>query len=147
MFTEILLKDSQNVALLLDILEETDFYIRFETIQLFNTLLKNSSVLHDAILASPMGISRYWIYINSRLIDLLDDSREIIRNSGLLLLLALTKSNAEIQKIVAFENAFEKLLGIIIEEGASDGDIIVQDCIELIHNLLQFNVSNQVFYL
>jgi hypothetical protein len=81
---------------------------------------------------------------NFRLIDLLDDSREIIRNAGLLLLLALTKSNAEIQKIVAFENAFEKLLGIVIEEGASDGDIIVQDCMEVIHNLLRFNVSNQV---
>lgn len=84
------------------------------------------------------------ISLLSRLIDLLDDSREIIRNAGLLLLLALTKSNAEIQKIVAFENAFEKLLGIVIEEGASDGDIIVQDCMEVIHNLLRFNVSNQV---
>lgn len=59
MFTEIFTKDFSNVALLLDILEETDFYIRYETIQLFNTLLKNSNVLHDAILASPMGISRY----------------------------------------------------------------------------------------
>jgi hypothetical protein len=88
-----------------------------------------------------LGIIKIFYF---RLIDLLDDSREIIRNAGLLLLLALTKSNAEIQKIVAFENAFEKLLGIIIEEGASDGDIVVQDCMEVIHNLLRFNVSNQV---
>lgn len=33
----------------------------------------------------------------------------------------LTKSNAAIQKIVAFENAFERLLDIITEEGNSDG--------------------------
>lgn len=40
---------------------------------------------------------------------------------GLLLLQQLTKSNAAIQKIVAFENAFERLLDIITEEGSSDG--------------------------
>lgn len=33
----------------------------------------------------------------------------------------LTKSNAAIQKIVAFESAFERLLDIITEEGSSDG--------------------------
>jgi hypothetical protein len=49
---------------------------------------------------SPVGIPR--------LIDLLDDQREIIRNEGLLLLISLTESNADIQKIVAFESAFGK---------------------------------------
>lgn len=39
----------------------------------------------------------------------------------LLLLELLTKSNANIQKIVAFENAFDILLRIISEEGFSDG--------------------------
>lgn len=38
-----------------------------------------------------------------------------------MLLQQLTKSNAAIQKIVAFENAFERLLDIITEEGNSDG--------------------------
>lgn len=42
---------------------------------------------------------------------------------GLLLLQQLTKSNAAIQKIVAFESAFERLLDIITEEGSSDGGI------------------------
>ena len=40
---------------------------------------------------------------------------------ALLLLIQLTKGNANIQKIVAFENAFERLLDIIKEEGNSDG--------------------------
>lgn len=44
-----------------------------------------------------------------------------IFRQGLLLLQQLTKSNAAIQKIVAFENAFERLLDIITEEGSSDG--------------------------
>ena len=40
---------------------------------------------------------------------------------GLLLLTQLTKGNTNIQKIVAFENAFERLLQIVSEEGCSDG--------------------------
>lgn len=65
---------------------------------------------------------------------------------GLLLLISLTQSNAEIQKIIAFENAFERLLNIIVNEGATDGGIIVQDCLQLTLNLLRYNVSNQNFF-
>jgi hypothetical protein len=66
-------KDSGNVTLLLDILAEVDFYVRFNCIQLLNTLYTNvGNALHEGILTSPLGISR--------LIDLLDDRREIIRN-------------------------------------------------------------------
>ncbi|XP_075888687.1 general vesicular transport factor p115 isoform X9 [Nelusetta ayraudi] len=82
----------------------------------------------------------------SRLMDLLADSREVIRNDGLLLLQQLTKTNAAIQKIVAFENAFERLLDIITEEGSSDGGIVVEDCLLLLLNLLKNNSSNQNFF-
>ncbi|KAJ3189847.1 Vesicle-mediated ER to Golgi transport protein [Gaertneriomyces sp. JEL0708] len=136
MFTEIYTKDPANVTILLDVLEEADFYVRFYTVQLLSTLLEHGATrLQDCILTSPLGISR--------LIDLLDDRREIIRNEGLLLLIALTQNNADIQKIIAFENAFERLLAIIMDEGATDGGIIVQDCLTLTHNLLKYNVSNQ----
>ena len=60
------------------------------------------------------------------------------------MLISLTENNADIQKIVAFENAFERLLEIIAEEGGLNGGIIVQDCLHLILNLLRYNVSNQV---
>ncbi|CAI5789719.1 general vesicular transport factor p115 isoform X3 [Podarcis lilfordi] len=82
----------------------------------------------------------------SRLMDLLADSREVIRNDGVLLLQQLTKSNAAIQKIVAFENAFERLLDIITDEGNSDGGIVVEDCLLLLQNLLKNNNSNQNFF-
>lgn len=64
--------------------------------------------VQDIILVSPMGMSK--------LMDLLAENREVIRNDAVLLLIHLTKSNANIQKIVAFENAFDKLLTIISEE-------------------------------
>ncbi|MGH0132138.1 UNVERIFIED_CONTAM: hypothetical protein FKN15_049999 [Acipenser sinensis] len=65
---------------------------------------------------------------------------------GLLLLQHLTKCNAAIQKIVAFENAFERLLDIITEEGNGDGGIVVEDCLLLLLNLLKNNSSNQNFF-
>jgi hypothetical protein len=70
-------------------------------------------------------------------------NRSISIIEGLLLLISLTQNNAEIQKIIAFENAFDRLIGIILEEGASEGGIIVQDCLNLTLNLLRYNVSNQ----
>ncbi|KAJ3118119.1 hypothetical protein HK100_000674 [Physocladia obscura] len=129
-------RDPRNVALLLDILEDFEFYIRFNAIQLLATLLDATGpAFQDAVLTAPTGIAR--------LMDLLDDPREIIRNEALLLLISLTSNNAEIQKIIAFENAFERLLGIVLAEGASEGDIIVQDCLTLTLNLLRYNISNQ----
>ena len=44
-----------------------------------------------------------------------------------MLLITLTTAHADIQKIIAFENAFERLLEIVFEEGAVEGDIIVQE--------------------
>jgi hypothetical protein len=42
-----------------------------------------------------------------------------------LLLIQLTRNNGSIQKIVAFENAFERLFSIVDEEGNSDGGSLI----------------------
>ena len=66
---------------------------------------------------------------------------------GLLLLTALTPSSTDLQKLVAFENAFDRIFGIIDSEGAlTNGGIIVQDCLSLLANLLRLNVSNQSYF-
>uniref|UniRef100_A0A7M4EKE4 General vesicular transport factor p115 n=1 Tax=Crocodylus porosus TaxID=8502 RepID=A0A7M4EKE4_CROPO len=138
-FTEVFIKQSENITLLLTLLEEFDFHVRWPGVKLLTSLLKQQGPqLQQIILVSPMGVSR--------LMDLLADSREVIRNDGVLLLQQLTKSNAAIQKIVAFENAFERLLDIITEEGNSDGGIVVEDCLLLLQNLLKNNNSNQNFF-
>ncbi len=64
----------------------------------------------------------------------------------LLLLIQLTKGNANIQKIVAFENAFDRLFEVINEEGFADGGIVVEDCLLFMLNLLRNNASNQNFF-
>lgn len=120
------LRVQDNVLLLLALLEEFDFYVRYHTVKLLTTLLANRPrQLQNAIMEQPVGISR--------LMDLLTDQREVIRNEvwrcilpvlclfmreqSLLLMVQLTKSNANIQKIVAFESAFEKILDIIASVG------------------------------
>uniref|UniRef100_A0A8C8S3P3 General vesicular transport factor p115 n=1 Tax=Pelusios castaneus TaxID=367368 RepID=A0A8C8S3P3_9SAUR len=138
-FTEIFIKQQENITLLLTFLEEFDFHVRWPGVKLLTSLLKQQGPqVQQIILVSPMGVSR--------LMDLLADSREVIRNDGVLLLQQLTKSNAAIQKIVAFENAFERLLDIVTDEGHSDGGIVVEDCLLLLQNLLKNNNSNQNFF-
>ncbi|XP_067903067.1 general vesicular transport factor p115 isoform X3 [Heterodontus francisci] len=138
-FAEIYIKHQENLTLLLSLLEEFDFHVRWPAVKLLTALLKNQGPqVQQIILVSPMGVSR--------MMDLLADSREVIRNDGLLLLQQLTKANAAIQKIVAFENAFERLLDIITEEGMSDGGIVVEDCLLLLLNLMKNNSSNQNFF-
>jgi len=54
--------------------------------------------LQDAILSSRGVV---------RLMDMLTE-REVIRNEALVLLVALTQANEEVQKIAAFEGAFDR---------------------------------------
>ncbi|KAK7381438.1 hypothetical protein VNO78_34128 [Psophocarpus tetragonolobus] len=136
MNTDLLSREADCISLLLSLLEEDDFYVRYYTLQILTALLTNSPQrLQEAILTIPRGITR--------LMDMLMD-REVIRNEALLLLTHLTREAEEIQKIVVFEGAFEKIFSIIREEGNSDGGVVVQDCLELLNNLLCSNASNQV---
>lgn len=64
-----------------------------------------------------------------------------------MVLIALTPSSAELQKLVAFENVFERIFVIIDAEGSiSHGSEIVTDCLRLLANLLRFNASNQSYF-
>lgn len=138
-FTEMFIKNSDSVMLVLGFMEEYDFRVRWPAVKLLVNLLGNKPKdIQEIILVSPMGVSK--------LMDLLSDSREVIRNQALLLLTQLTKGNANIQKIVAFENAFDRLFDVISEEGYTDGGIVVEDCLLLMLNLLKNNTSNQNFF-
>ncbi|ESZ95065.1 hypothetical protein SBOR_4520 [Sclerotinia borealis F-4128] len=129
-----------NIALLLDFLDTNDFYSRLYSLQLLSVILSSRTErTEECIFTAPLGISR--------LVAILDDRREAIRNEGLSLLTYLTPSSSELQKLVAFENAFERIFSIIKLEGSlHDGDRIVEDCLILLANLLRLNVSNQSFF-
>jgi len=67
------LEDSENVAALMSLLEEKDFYVRHPAVQLLTHLLtQRTKQLQECVLRNPTGIAT--------LIDTLQDTREVIRN-------------------------------------------------------------------
>ncbi|RDW66149.1 hypothetical protein BP6252_09784 [Coleophoma cylindrospora] len=129
-----------NITLLLDFLDTSDFYSRLYSLQLLSAILSSRTErTEECIFTAPLGISR--------LVAVLDDRRDAIRNEGLSLLTYLTPNSAELQKLVAFENAFDRIFNIIKQEGSiAQGDRPVEDCLILLANLLRLNVSNQSFF-
>uniref|UniRef100_A0A3Q3DSG9 General vesicular transport factor p115 n=1 Tax=Hippocampus comes TaxID=109280 RepID=A0A3Q3DSG9_HIPCM len=149
-FTEAFIQEPEHTTLLLTMLEEFDFHVRWPAVKLLTALLRNQCVqLQSIILVSPMGAIFFFSFKTITFHLFHSEPNEPISHpppQGLLLLQQLTKGNAAIQKIVAFENAFERLLDIITEEGSSDGGIVVEDCLLLLRNLLKNNSSNQNFF-
>ncbi|KAN0015282.1 hypothetical protein ACTFIU_008007 [Dictyostelium citrinum] len=137
--TELFISVKNNFVVICDLLKMNDYYVRYYIARFLVILIKNRfDAVQEAILSCPMSMPN--------IMSLLLDKREVIRNEALLIILELTKSNQEIQKIVAFESAFEILLDIIKREGLSEGGVIVNDCILVLNNLLKGNVSNQNFF-
>jgi chromosome segregation ATPase len=130
----------ENIAVIVSLLENTDFYVRLYTLQLLEALVSmRATKTKDLLLNCPLGISS--------LVQVLDDVHDPVRNEAVLLLMAVVNDNFNIQKLVAFENTFDKLFEIIHEEGDIRGSIVVQDCLTLVSNLLKYNVSNQKLFL
>lgn len=119
---------------------ESDFYLRFTSIQILLSLsAAQTHQLQSAVLNSSGG--------SNKILDLLQDSREIVRNEGLLLCEALIRGSADLQKMFTFQGAFELVIQIIVEEsGPWKGAAIIQDAFNLIGGLLQLNTSNQIYF-
>lgn len=129
-----------NITALLDLLESKEFYPRLYSLQLISRIATaRPERTQDSIFTAPLGVSR--------LVGVLDDKREAARNEALLLLIALTPSSPELQKVVAFENAFDRIFALIDAEGSlTHGSVTIQDCLTLLANLLKLNVSNQSYF-
>ncbi|KAI9792373.1 MAG: hypothetical protein M1833_001105 [Piccolia ochrophora] len=130
----------ENISVLFDLLDTHDFYSRLYVLQLLSAILSaRAERTKECTFSAPLGIGR--------LVAVLDDRREAVRNEGLLLLTSLTPSSGELQKLVAFENGFDRVFTLITSEGSlSHGGIVIQDCLSLLANLLRLNVSNQSFF-
>ena len=129
-----------NITVLLDLLESKEFYLRLYSLQLISQIAAaRPERTQECIFTAPLGVSR--------LVAVLDDRRDAVRNEALLLLVALTPSSTELQKVVAFENAFDRIFAQIESEGSlTHGSSTVQDCLSLLANLLKLNVSNQSYF-
>ena len=130
----------ENVTTLLNLLESGEFYLRLYSLQILSHIsAARPERTQECIFTAPLGVSR--------LVAVLDDRREAVRNEALMLLVALTPSSTELQKVVAFENAFDRIFDLIEVEGSlTHGSTTVQDCLSLLANLLKLNVSNQSYF-
>ena len=129
-----------NLTSLLDHLQSNEFYPRLYVLSLLSHIAAaRLQRTEEAILAVPLGISR--------VITMLDDKREAVQVQAVSLLVAITSASREIQKVVAFENAFDRVFNLIDGDGGlSHGSTTVQDCLSLLYNLLNMNSSNQSFF-
>ncbi|KAK3950238.1 p115 like vesicle tethering protein [Pseudoneurospora amorphoporcata] len=127
----------ENITLLLDLLDTTDFYSRLYSLQLLSHIhFARTERTEECVLVAPLGIPR--------LVAVLDDRREAVRDAAISLLIDLTAESVDIQKLVAFEKGFERIFDIITNEGGLvDGARVVEDCLILLANLLRLNSSNQ----
>jgi len=130
----------ENISLLLDFLETNDFYSRLYSLQLLSAILSaRTERTEECVFNARLGISR--------LVALLDDHREAIRNEAITLLTNLTPTSADIQKLVAFEDTFGRVFKIIAAEGSVvEGGHVIEDCLILLANLLRLNASNQSLF-
>jgi hypothetical protein len=131
------------IALLLSVLEPppvgvADFYARYHALQVLRAVLgANARLVQEAVLAAPQGVVR--------LMDLLGEA-EVLRNEALLILRALAAASEEVQKIAAFQGAFDRLFAIVTDEGGMAGGIVVQDCLHLLSALLAGSAANQLMF-
>ena len=98
--SEMFLKDTTNLEILLDLLDEYEFNTRWSSVKLLDALVGVNNVVaamrvQELVLKIPRGVSR--------LVDLLNESREVIRNDAIQLLKHLTQQTpanlANIQKV------------------------------------------------
>ena len=126
------------------------FYPRFFALQFLAQLFSIRAANAQAyiIAAPPPGVEGILAVLDSRAPQSAQGmgggAGEMLRNEALLLLPTMLASNQDLQKIVAFSGAFEKLFEIIEQEGGADGGIVVQDALSVIAGLIRHNVSNQV---
>ena len=130
------------------------FYTRFASLQLLGTLLRNGAArVQEHVLVAPGGCGAILECIaedpagpSGATGTRSGSSAEIIRNEALLVLPHLVHGNSDVQKLVAFEGAFEKLLDVVAQEGRIEGGVVVQDALEGLEALLRYNVSNQNYF-
>ncbi|KAL1945484.1 hypothetical protein VTO73DRAFT_2335 [Trametes versicolor] len=137
--TDAVLADEKVAQKLFTLMGDHSFYLRYSALQFLSALLQNRRQLVQAyFLKAPVGVTS--------LIALLEDKREIIRNEAIFTIQSLISQSPEIQKIMAFEGAFEKLFNIIVTEQGVEGGVVVQDALACIDGLLRFNQSNQSYF-
>jgi hypothetical protein len=129
------------ISSLFDLLESEDAATAVGAVHVLRAVhLQASDALAACVLAIPTGITR--------LMDLLADrSREALRNEAVLLLRELTAThNAELARMVAFQEGFERLFAIMDSDDMVAGGELVRDCLDACCNVLAGGAVTQALF-
>lgn len=137
----LVLQETRNVELLLDMLEHEDLAVAVMVNQVLTEIhSRDNASLERLIQDCPAGM-------NKLLQRLSDHLREEVRNQALVFVKQLTAHNEEVKKTVVFNEGFEILFGIIRLEGGVEGSgPVIIDCLEICRNLLTESETCQRFF-
>lgn len=94
--SSVFLQRPSNVSTVTVAVDYADLYVKFHCVQLLIRLLTISrEQTQEAVLSQPASVGR--------ILQLMEDRREIIRNEVLLLLARLAEANSDLQNILAFQ--------------------------------------------
>jgi len=112
-----------------------DFGARYYAARLLTAVaVANPGRATAALLATPAGVGR--------VMDLVADPHDAVRNEALVLALALARASPHVQQVAVLEGGFERLLNIVAAEGGPDGGPVVQDCLDLVAALVAGHAAN-----
>ena len=136
---EIFLKKVENLTIIVESARDSNFKIRWVIVRILCGLVRQKlDIVQDYILSDPMKLTH--------LTQLISEEHELIRNDALVLFVHLTQSNQTIQNILAYD-CFDKIMYIIELEGYLEGTVaVVNDCLNILLNLIQYNQSNQLLF-
>ncbi|KAL4117740.1 hypothetical protein PRIC2_011724 [Phytophthora ramorum] len=87
-----------------------------------------------------------------RLLEVVEDRREHIRDAALAVLGQLTGRDKNAQQFLAFEEGFARLFQImevegVTETGASPASSVIADCLQIVNNMVRDNLMTQTLFL
>lgn len=115
---EVFLKEANTLTVIITLLRDANQSVRYGCLQLL-------TILHDLLPHKLPGALLHTTGGLSTLMELLDDAEsggEVLRGETILLLVRLTEENAEVQRVAAFEGAFERLVNIVLEDYDREGE-------------------------
>ena len=71
-----------------------------------------------------------------KIVDCLNENREELRNTLLLILLMLVEKFPDVANFVAFQDGFDLLFRIV----QSDSDITIRDCLKVVYYIIHGNI-------
>lgn len=127
---------TSGIQICLQLLQDPSPWIRGPTITLVKLIQEaKQKDFAAAVLECKEGLRR--------LLEVVEDKREHIRDAALQVLVKLTEREKMVQQFLAFEDGFVRLFQIMEIEGLVEGSSVISDCLQIVNNMVRDNLMTQ----